>query len=937
MKTKIQTLSALLSALLITELLVLGSCQNPLDPPRDEKLADGRGSFSLQIGGLNLGRTILPVTAQNDFAAYTLAFSTWTVTGQETVTKDRTNANLTEPVSLRAGTWNLAVTAYMDEAKNMPAAQGTLEEIEIKSGAATKKSLELKAIIKAGSEGEFTWNIEYPSEVSEASIRIEPLDTKTGTAEQSLYFIGGTSLVDKNNGSAPLTLKTGYYRVTFSLKNGELEAGCVEYLHIYQNMKSEFSRTFTTQNFTSRDFILFEDGTAAPQFRASTLQDALDWFKIPGHTKANVAYIITLAADAKLAPFTLDSTNMVKSGVTITLKGEGTEREISLSENGSLFTIKSGYTLVLDSNITLKGREKNNASLVQVNQDGTLMMKDGKILDNDANTSPRDAKDDISVGGVYVSSSGTFTMEGGEISGNSSLGSNFANNCISVGGVYVSSSGTFTMKGGEISGNNGVGIRSSDVGNYYRIDIFGGVSSSGTFTMEGGKISGNTSNTSSGGGVSVSSNGTFTMKGGEISDGVSVSGTFTMKDGKISINKSDLYNGAVRVTSSGIFIMEDGEISGNTSTSSGGGVYVYSSGTFTMKGGKISGNTSNFHGGGVYVSSSGTFIMEGGEISDNYSGSGGGGVYVYSSGTFTMKGGKISGNTVNNKWGDASYGGGVFAIGTFTMEGGEILGNTANWDGIHGGYGGGVHITSNGTFTMKGGEISGNTGTGIIRGGGVSVSDGGTFTMKDGEISGNTSSRQGGGVYFSGSGTLTMEGGEISGNTSNNSGGGGVYVSDDGTFTMKGGKISGNTGIGSDYDSDGGGVCISSSGTFTMEGGEISGNTSSGEGGGVYFSGNGTFTMKSGEISGNTSSRQGGGVSVSTSKEGAFLKIGGVIYGYSVGEPKSNAVKNTIGEVQNKYYGHAVYLNSYEKRETTVTPAQNLDSTKFGAAGGWTE
>jgi autotransporter-associated beta strand protein len=44
---------------------------------------------------------------------------------------------------------------------------------------------------------------------------------------------------------------------------------------------------------------------------------------------------------------------------------------------------------------------------------------------------------------VFVSGNGTFMMNGGEISGNtSSYG----------GGVYVND-GTFTMNGGEISGN----------------------------------------------------------------------------------------------------------------------------------------------------------------------------------------------------------------------------------------------------------------------------------------------------------------------------------------------------------------------------------------------------------------------------------------------------------------------------------------------------
>jgi hypothetical protein len=83
----------------------------------------------------------------------------------------------------------------------------------------------------------------------------------------------------------------------------------------------------------------------------------------------------------------------------------------------------------------------------------------------------------LNAGGVSVSS-GTFTMNGGEISGNA--GSSGA-------GVYVSA-GTFTMNGGVISGNTAGQGGGVYVGN-----------STGTFTMNGGVISGNTA--TSGGGV----------------------------------------------------------------------------------------------------------------------------------------------------------------------------------------------------------------------------------------------------------------------------------------------------------------------------------------------------------------------------------------------------------------------------------------------------
>jgi hypothetical protein len=147
---------------------------------------------------------------------------------------------------------------------------------------------------------------------------------------------------------------------------------------------------------------------------------------------------------------------------------------------------------------------------------------------------------------------------------------------------------------------------------------------------------------------------------------------------------------------------------------------------------------------------------------------------------------------------------------------------------------------------------------------------------------------------------------------------------------MNSGEISGNTASASRYASYGGGVYVESSGTFNLYGGEISGNTASG-GGGVFVESSGTFTMTGGEISGNTAS-VGGGVYVESS--GTFKKqprgssTSGTIYGYTVGDNKSNRASGS---------GHAVYINSYQKRETTVTETQRLDSALSGAAGGWTD
>jgi uncharacterized repeat protein (TIGR02543 family) len=404
-------------------------------------------------------------------------------------------------------------------------------------------------------------------------------------------------------------------------------------------------------------------------------------------------YIIKVTGNFTLAGV---SSNTFTPGNIKVLIYAPTSRTISLSGNGSLLRVGANQTLIL-RNITLQGRgsaTSNTGSLIYCNDINThLVMRPGTVIK------------DNSKEGVYVDS-GTFTMSGGTISGNSTSPSGSFGTASFGGGVYVDS-GTFTMSGGTISGNLAI--------SYY-------IYSTASF----------------GGGVYVDS-GTFTMSGGTISDNSALG------------NESGGCNGVY--VSGGTFTMNGGIISSDNSVGAGrSGVYV-SGGTFTMNGGTISDNLSS----GVYVSG-GTFTMDGGTISDNSAGQPGGGVFV--DGTFTMNGGTISNNS-------APVRGGVGVDGTFTMNDGTISGNWANGaDGIGAiGFAGGVGV--DGTFTMSGGTISGNwangfggLGTASGLGGGVGVV--GTFTMSGGTISGNSVNGLGGGVALSG-GTFTMSGGTIYG------------------------------------------------------------------------------------------------------------------------------------------------------------------------------
>ena len=242
---------------------------------------------------------------------------------------------------------------------------------------------------------------------------------------------------------------------------------------------------------------------------------------------------------------------------------------------GAFLTLGQGFELILGKNIAVTGQPNQptrvfSGSLIHVQDNGTLVMNHGSRVSGNRLSQATDRNGS----GVFVTEGGIFTMNGGEISGNTAAG----NNC--GGGVRIGDSGIFTMNDGKISGNTTSSQHSG-----------AGVSiSNGTFTMNGGRISGNTSN-------ATTAPANF---GGWNGGGVHVIGP------------------------RGVFNMNDGEIYGNTMSmveaghTGAGGVFIEINATFNMNGGRIFNNTAGgaSSGGGVAMSI-GTFNMDGGEISGN--------------------------------------------------------------------------------------------------------------------------------------------------------------------------------------------------------------------------------------------------------------------------------------------------------------------------------
>jgi hypothetical protein len=154
----------------------------------------------------------------------------------------------------------------------------------------------------------------------------------------------------------------------------------------------------------------------------------LNWLQ--DHAASDRSYNIEVDADEIIDPYTFSYSG--RSNVTIRLHGDSTKQNVSVTGNGSLFTVSSGVTLILGNNIILSGHSGNDASLVTVY--GALVMRKGSLITG--NTADNG-------GGVYVNG-GTFSMEDGEIAGNTAS---------SGGGVYIER-GKFTKIGGTIYGSD---------------------------------------------------------------------------------------------------------------------------------------------------------------------------------------------------------------------------------------------------------------------------------------------------------------------------------------------------------------------------------------------------------------------------------------------------------------------------------------------------
>ena len=292
------------------------------------------------------------------------------------------------------------------------------------------------------------------------------------------------------------------------------------------------------------------------------------------------------------------------------------------AETDSIIKAANGGTIVLNSGAILQNNKAAQfGSGILANNRVNITMEDGAIIRNNTNRNYELG------GGILIGNGSTFTMNGGEISGNTANGG---------GGVAIIGS-TMVMNNGTISNNStyqtsgqgsyGAGVYVADYANSSGGDTLF-TATPASFEMNGGKITGNKALDYGGGIV-----------------------TFPQQSKKITIN------------------INNGEISGNKVTKGSGGAVAAFFGVteLNIKGGTLTENSAYQFGGGVFLYQATNVTISGGTISENKALRGGGGVCLREGSAVKQTGGSIENNV-------AKVGGGIYS-GTYTMTGGVIKDN----------------------------------------------------------------------------------------------------------------------------------------------------------------------------------------------------------------------------------------------------------------------
>jgi hypothetical protein len=614
----------------------------------------------------------------------------------------------------------------------------------------------------------------------------------------ALYPLSGSAAsvnIDLNAGlSGMKTVLPGYYRAQLSIYGVIGGVGKFAAKTAVLHIADSFTTTAPAYTLTADDFTDIELYTVQ---NSTELNNALTSIRDASGT----VFTVLVSADFSFPPFSLADSGY--NGKTITLRGSGGIREISLSSQGSLFTVGSASVepIFILRDITLKGRTDNNAALVKVDN-GRLVMENGAVITGNTNSS--------NGGGVNVGSGGAFTMSGGEISGNTASGSG--------GGVFVDSGGIFIKQpGGIIYGMDAsAALKNTASGYNYGHAVYISSDKKRSLTVGTEDFLDSTKSDAEGNWIdSLPGNSSLAESFDWLDTNAEEGGAYIlMVSGNETVTPKTLSYGGKKVR---LILKGDGPTSAYSLDSTGSLFTVGEGVTLELEDITLQGRSDNnvslvWVDGGALIMNTGSKIA--GNRAQQAQSEIAGGVTLKNNSFLTMNGGEISGNGFVSSAHDNSGSGGVYMDdSTFVMNSGKITGNTPTSNHSLG-MAAGIFMGKNSSFTMYGGEISHNTLTYTqfngMKVGGVIVGGGCVFTMYGGVITGNTETGPGGRGW----------------------GAGGVYVGSGSAeiaasvFTMHGGVISANRSVSHTFSA--GGVCLirdpSYPGVFIKDGGVLYGS-----------------------------------------------------------------------------------------------------------------
>jgi hypothetical protein len=212
------------------------SCDNHFDMPQGAAAKADYGKVVVTING-TAARTVFPAMT---FAKYEYLFAKVT---NGTPGVPQAQSPVDGYFSLELGDWQLTVKAYAKTGDTVPAATGTSALFTVTGSAVAQAAVHLSGNAATG-EGKFVYTITYPAG---AAISVFKLENLTTNAVINITASGASPLSGSRDVSA------GYYFLTIQLTEGGgagRTTGANEVVYIYDKLDSEYSKTFSADEFS---------------------------------------------------------------------------------------------------------------------------------------------------------------------------------------------------------------------------------------------------------------------------------------------------------------------------------------------------------------------------------------------------------------------------------------------------------------------------------------------------------------------------------------------------------------------------------------------------------------------------------------------------------------------------------------------------------------